>query len=38
MNGGVIVEASSIQTPALKQELLTEHYSVSAKRPSHKDK
>jgi hypothetical protein len=35
MNGGVIVESNS--SSVLKQELITEHYAISAKRPS-KDK
>lgn len=40
MNGGVVVESNtSLQAPAaLKQELITEHYAISAKRASQKDK
>lgn len=43
MNGGVIFESSShnplTSAPVLKQELITEHYAITAKqRSSQKDK
>lgn len=42
MNGGVIFESNTQpqlpSAPVLKQELITEHYAITAKRPSHKDK
>lgn len=40
MNGGVIFESNAQlpSAPVLKQELITEHYAISAKRSSKKDK
>lgn len=42
MNGGVIFESNAHTqlhpAPVLKQELITEHYAITAKRPSNKDR
>lgn len=42
MNGGLIFESSThsplASAPVLKQELITEHYAITAKRSSQKDK
>lgn len=40
MNGGVLCETNAQlpSAPVLKQELITEHYAVTAKRSTPKDK
>lgn len=40
MNGGVLCETNAQlpSAPVLKQELITEHYAITAKRPAVKDK
>lgn len=40
MNGGVLCETNAQlpSAPVLKQELITEHYAITAKRPAAKEK